>query len=211
MANVSRLHIVKVLLSPSWAEAFVATAFSVILTLLVIMPALYSQDSYGSLLNVDSASQNQLYQEFSTVAQSVNSSQLANSIALFLFWGFIGLVVYFIADAILRSISAATSFWLLTRYAGRQRAHLEVEGVTRLGIRVAAAAGLYVLYLGVFTQLLPYMLYLAHNSLDVSRIMAAVYLLEVIFLTLVVVHLSVILVRLLLLRVRIFSSPLDTV
>ena len=81
----------------------------------------------------------------------------------------------------------------------------------RLGIRVAAAAGLYLLYSLFIARVLPTVLLWAHKALSVTQLMAALYILGGILLLMVMQHMAVIFTRLLCLRVRVFSDPLSAV
>lgn len=210
MADLSRAHIIKVLLSPSWYEAVVLIVVSLALTVAAIVPLLYQQGGYASTFNLSDTENTEIYQSISGVGEAVNSSDAASTVAVFMFWAFVGLVVFFAIDAALRWAAAFSSFMESVRLARTSHAHFEAEGLQRFGIRVAAAAGLYLLYLAVFTWLLPLVLLLAHRSLDAGRLQAVLNIVGITLLVAMTIHVAVILVRLLLLRVRVFSSPLDT-
>jgi len=210
MADLSRTHIVKALFTPSWSEVTITILLSIATVLMVVVPQLYERSSYSAYLNLDTASQTDVYQNISNVTQAINSSTFASTVAVFMFWAFIGLVVFFLVDTLLRSLESMTSFLDAIHLSRRNRAHLEVEGLTRLGIRVAAAAGLYLLYQAFITRLLPAALLLSHRSLDAGRLSAVLYMVGSMVLLTLTIHVAVILLRLLFLRVRVFgSNPLD--
>lgn len=176
MARISRLHVAKVLLSPSWAELVIVAVISLFAMLAISLPLLYDQTHYASYLNLEAASQTDLFKSISDITDAVSSSAFASTISVFIFWAFVGVVTFFLVDSLLRSITSVQSFFDTIHHPGSNKAHLEAEGVTRLGIRVAAAAGLYMLSNLFITRVVPTVLFWAHWALNATRLMAAVYI-----------------------------------
>ncbi|MCA9325149.1 hypothetical protein KDA23_03745 [Candidatus Saccharibacteria bacterium] len=209
MADLSRTHILKTLLRPSWYESVVVIVTSIGLTAAIFVPMLYKHAGFATTLNLDSASGTEAYQSISKIGAAVNTSDAVSTVTVFMFWAFVGLVVFFLIDAGLRWAAAASSFLQSVRTARNKHSHIEVDGLERLTIRVGAATGLYLLFWIVSTWALPWVLLIAHQSLEANRLQATINLVGIALVISVVCHTAVILVRLALLRVRVFGSPLD--
>ena len=211
MARNLSFYLFKVLVSPSWTETVIVTVIAVSAMLAVSLPLLYDQTHYATYLNLETASQTDIYKNITSVTDAVSSSTFASTASVFMFWAFVGIVTFFLVDSLLRSITSVQSFLDTIHHPGSNKTHLEVEGIMRLGIRVAAAAGLYLLYSLFIARVLPTVLLWAHKALSVTQLMAALYILGGILLLMVMQHMAVIFTRLLCLRVRVFSDPLSAV
>lgn len=155
---------------------------------------------YFSALQV-SAPLSEQYQVLST---QINSSNIAGNIAVFSFWGGVGLLAYYMIYYLFISEREAADFIRSLRKRGADRVSLLEYEFAVVGIRIGASIA--ILFAFVFFQriILPYELVVLNISQFTPVFDRLVELSVAAGILLVLFHIVVVLLRCALLRVRVF-------
>jgi hypothetical protein len=127
-------------------------------------------------------------------------------VLLFAFWACVGLVVYYVVVGLARSVAEVGEIGRELGYVNTSRRALITSVIGRLGIRILAAAGLFVALALFLKFAIPFAISVVEaGSMQASSILAIMFAAAIVLVT---SHLVVIMARLTALRPRLFSATI---
>ncbi len=194
------------LLTPSWLSGLIAFASGMILTLGVIVASdIHNSQVQQQLVALQNTATPALTLP-GEAAPSVGNNFLQTSWPLLVFWGFIGLAVYFVVEAVLGAVKNAADLRKELDYVNTQRDSLIRTIVQHLALRLTAMIVWFILLDIFLKRVIPYSITAAHasasNQFSVNAVLYAVLAFVMIALSM---HLNTILLRLAMRRPRVFD------
>jgi len=193
----------RLLVTPSLLSGFMTVVAMLVLTVVVILSVHYKSGLLHQSLEVASGTSATTYQQF---ASHFDNSKLLANVPLLVFWGCVGLIVYYFAIGLYQIFATVAETKAELSYVNARRDQLRELGIHLL-VRLATL-GVWLLYVHLFLhQLLPYALagiraVAAGGSplpLEIARLIGGFAL------GLLAIHLHVIFLRLLVLRPRLWG------
>jgi hypothetical protein len=137
---------------------------------------------------------------------SGDGSDKLSLVLLFAFWACVGLVVYYVVVGLARGVAEVGEIGRELGYVNTSRRALITGVIGRLGIRVLAAAGLFVALALLLKFAIPFAITVVEaDSKPVSSALAIVFAAVVVVVT---AHLVIVMARLTALRPRLFSTTI---
>lgn len=194
------------LLTPSWLSGLLAVSAGLIITIGVIV--VFSLHTSGVQQQLTAWQINKPQRALTTpdeVLAENDRPSLSQSWPLVVVWAGIGLAVYAVAAAIVRSLSNAEDLRESLDYVNARPHELLKETIEHAALRFAAAILLVALTLAMIKKVLPYCITASHASAgDILSPVGILYMLLSFAVLVISLHIETILLRLTLGRVRIF-------
>jgi len=193
---------------PSWLSLLICVVSAITLCAWVILTLILKDGGYSQLIlhpNGNSHSQSVLTLPGQNVAATSNSLQ--NTWPLILFWGFIGLIVYFVVDLLISLINDVKRFNRQLDYVHSKRDALIKTTVKVLLIRLVAVI-LWLFFLDYFSKrIIPHCINLSHHSLHAgSLVHAGGDVVAALIIIIVCMHVNTVFLRIVTRRSRVFGS-----
>jgi hypothetical protein len=194
------------LVNPSWLSGLIAITAGLFVTISVIAVFSFNNSQVQQQIN---SWETHISQNLTLPGQNppgTTTNSLQNTWPLLGFWAVTGLVIYFIVEAIARSLHDLEFFKAELNYVHAPRDQLLRGIVEMIALRLISAAILIVFIQTFFKRIVPYAITAGHaaasNLLNLTNILYAVLSFCVIVLSL---HFATILLRLTAGRPRLFS------
>lgn len=194
-------------LTPSWLSGLVAIVISLVLTVGVIVG--FSMNNSTVNQQLAAWQQDQPEPDRTEPGEYLETPKptLQTTWPLMVVWAVIGLFVYSVAAAIIRSLTRAAELKESLNYVNAKPDIMLKTAVEHLMLRVVAGIVLIVLATVFMQQVVPYAITAAHASAsDLVSLTGVLYVLLAFAVTTISLHMQVIFVRLTLGRIRIFSQ-----
>ena len=193
------------LFTPSWVTNVIGVAFALLLTAgVIVLTQFQGSEIQMQIFDAQSAGtgiqQDITYQQ---VAENMSDNKFLGSLPLLLTWACVGLVVYFLAMSIAKSIGGLVNVRDQLEYVHTSRDALLRETFVRLGLRLVAIVGLLIVLRLSFGILIPYALASANIAGQNVSVTSAGYVLLSMIVLYVVVYLITLALRLVSLRPRV--------
>ena len=194
------------LVRPSWFSGFMAVVISLGIVIVVIISSHYNGSALQELFTVHTTSANASVSTTSAAVSSQFSTNVAISDApLFIFWAGVGLIVYSLADNVVKVLRGAVNLEEEMHYVNLDRHKLLQTAVERLVTRLVILLFWFAFMRYTAHVILPYAISLAHVSIDKNGLLAgSSYPLGAICLLALCFHIHTIFLRLVLFRPRVF-------
>lgn len=211
MSYASSAHATLRLLQPSWYGGLFTVIFSIITIATIFIPLFYE----GSWADIyfDTAKRNNtgFFSDYSRLSTTIESSDFAGDVAVFVVWALAGLALYYVLLSIAGAASGTLRFLQLISYFKTDRNRIGTEALIRLVIRLTAIVSIYGLYTFFVSNIVSYVVFFTHKALFVSPYIGLLYVTLACVLLILSVHALVVLVRIMLLKYRIFRGMVDTI
>jgi len=193
--------------TPSWLSGLIAVASGLIMVVGVIVAFSFSNSQVQQQLV---ALQNTTVPALTQPGQNPpgnDARSLQNTWPLIAIWAVVGLVVYFVVEAIVNAVRSVTELRQQLDYVHAERNALLRVTVESLVIRLLAAV-LWLVFIELFLKrIIPYSITAAHASAsDLHSLNAALYALLSFAMVALSLHLHAIFLRLLVRKPRVFSA-----
>ncbi len=206
LSETDKNHL-NLLLTPSWLSGLLAVLAGLIVTVGIIV--IFSLHTSGVQQQLTAWQINKPQRTLTTPDQVLAENDrpsLNESWPLVVVWAGIGLAVYAVAAAIVRSLSNAEGLRESLDYVNAHPHELLKQTVEHAALRAAAAILLAALTLTIVKKVLPYCITASHASAgDILSPVGILYMLLSFAVLVISLHIETILLRLALGRVRIFS------
>jgi hypothetical protein len=198
--------LIGLLLTPSWISGLVAIVVGLVVSIGVIVVF----DANNSLLQQQLLSWQQPQSSVPIQQQTLpqnNNPSIKSTWPLLIVWGLVGLVVYIIVTAIVRSASQAEDLRESLGYVNAKPYAILASTAEHVVFRVLAAVILVSFTLSIWHQVVPYSITAARASdADIVSLDGGLYALLSFALIAVSLHIETVLLRLTMGRARIISS-----
>lgn len=192
------------LVTPSVGSGVITAIAAATVISLLVAPQLFNNDQIQQYMQFTQENPTPLQQQFQNVNISINSSGIAANSAVFIIWGFAGLVGYALLASIGRGIHNLIQFEKNVEYFEGDRQSIIREALVHTVARLSAVGLLICLYfLGMYV-ILPAVVVAVQLALDAPLALAAASIIGAFLLSSITIHTLIVLTRLLLLRTRIF-------
>jgi hypothetical protein len=195
------------LMTPSWLSGLIAVVCGLIVTGGVILAFSFNTSQVQQqLMSWENTSSPALTVPGGTPSGS-NVNSLQNTWPLIAFWAVIGMVVYFIVEAGVRTLHDAAVFKNELDYVNVRRDELLKNSVRALLFRIFSMV-VWLIFIEIFfKRIIPYSITAANaSSSDLKSLDAALYALLSFSIIVVSMHVHTIFLRLAVRRPRVFSS-----
>ncbi len=209
MQSKSKIHTIKVLVSPSWVSGSISVVFTLLICAFVLIISYKQSGIIGqSLFTVHYAS-NGLSSAYQVIADNLAHYSLISDVLTIMFWVGIGLFVYYLAVHVYGLITSVVEFEAEIHFIKARRNQLIIDAIGRFALRIAALLAWVILLDLTVRKLFALYLVLAKNLINTASM---VNILAFIALTLVFIlnfMSQTVLIRLMLLRYRAFGDTVD--
>jgi hypothetical protein len=195
------------LLTPSWLVNFVALASGVLVTAGVIVASLYSGSALRfQIFDVQSRSIVDKQQGiYANITLEAGDNSFLGALPLLITWACIGLLVYFFAASLMKSISKVAVVREQLDYVNASRQQIIREALIALAVRVAATTGWFLFIKLSIAYIVPYALASASAAAAGLSIAAVGYVLMAVIVLYVDVVMHAIFLRLVVLKPRLWD------
>jgi hypothetical protein len=196
------------LFTPSWLSLLICIVSALTLCAWVVLTLILKNGGYSQLIlhpNGIHTQQSVLTLPGQTVAESGNSLQ--NTWPLIVFWGFIGLIVYFVVDLLISLVNDVKRFNRQLDYVHAKRDAMIKTTIETLGVRLVAVI-LWLFFLDYFSKrIIPHCINLSHHSIHAGNIFHAVGdIIVALVIIAVCMHINTIFLRIAVRKSRVFGS-----
>ncbi len=196
------------LVTPSWVVNCIAAATGVLATGAVILLTIFESSTLRfQIFDVQSRSVvDQQQGVYANIAFEAQQSSFLDTLPLLITWACIGLLVYYFAAAIAKSIGQAAAMREKLDYVHASRKDIKRQAFTSLGVRVLATLGWFLFIKISIAVIVPYALASANAAAAEFSLASVGYavLAVVVLYADVVVH--AVFLRLVVLKPRVFGS-----
>ncbi len=195
------------LLTPSWLVNLIGLAVGILTTATIIVISSYEgSDLKLQVFQAKTSSQpGSTSVTYDYITKNIADNSFFGALPLLLVWAGVGLMIYFIAMSIARSISQASELRDELNYVHVSRDELLRQNLIRLGLRAAAIFGWIICIVLSVRVFVPYALAAAHvagQGFSLNSVKYAVLAVAVLY---AVVYTQAIFLRLIALRPRLFN------
>lgn len=196
------------ILAPTWVVNFIGITIGILATGFVIVSSQYwgsdlRRQIFETQDSVQSSSASATYQD---VAANFASNSFLGQLPLLVTWACVGLIVYFFAMAIVRSLGNVVTMREELTFVNAAREDTLRRAWQSLAIRVAATIGWVIFIRLSLTYIVPYALAAANAASTGWTLMNAGLAVLAVIILYVDVYIHAIFLRLVLLRTRVFGS-----
>ena len=194
------------LFTPSWVVNVIGVLLAVLVTAGVIVLNQFQGSELRREIFAVQAGHDTSASSVSTITDNISSNNFLNALPLLLVWAAVGLVVYYFAMAIVRSLGQAAELREQLGYVHVSRQARMREALMTLGIRAGAVIGWFICIKLSMSYLIPYALAAANaaaTSFSVQNIGYALLSAVVIYF---VIYINTVFVRLIALKPRLFGT-----
>lgn len=207
MVTNSDASLFKLLISPSFFSSVVVIFLTSFLVLSAVVPKFYGGTDLQIYSDLAKEQEFGIYSNLAVASDAVNKNEYVANASIFMFWGVVGLTVYYFILALGKVLLNTLKFYELMGFTkGQNRKRLEIEAMAHFALRLAALLVIYGAYKLLMSYIIPYGFVNTQQSLNTSWVQGLLQVCITASLYLVIFHVITIALRLVRLRPRFFGS-----
>lgn len=193
------------LVTPSWVVSLIGVTLGILITGATIVLSQYRGSELSRQIFEIQKEGGVSSGVVDSVSANIADNSFLNALPLLLVWAGAGLVVYFLASAIIRAFSQAAQLHEELEYVHVTRQERIREALLHLGLRVLVLVGWFIFLQVTLKALIPYVLAAANIASDEFSLQSIAYAALAIAITYATVWVHAVFMRLIMLRARIFG------
>jgi len=193
-------------LKPSWLSGSFCVIMALFLTIGAMILAALSTSSFSQSIFAAHDAHSTISANYQAITTALSHYRLTNDLALFIFWGAVGVIVYFFLLNLIKSIKAVANVEQQMHYKHNKASSVLEDAGVHLVLRLVVVGFWFILITLLFHKLLPYDLAAASTAVKYFSLVHGIDVIIGTILLLIDFSLQTTCLRLLLLRERVFGG-----